>query len=197
MIDSNAISDEDLYEMCIQGDEDAWQYVYNYILIICKWGKWDLRDEPEELAQQITLHLLEKGLKKAREKMKFRNFIKVMTINKIKDSFKGTIMTSLEETVKNKKGEEFVPEHTHPQKTHDISIMNIQMVVVVREAITKLSQECQRVVNEYLNYKMGEYKDYTELSRVLGMPVPTISSLVRRCLDKLLSLKEIKSLKAF
>jgi RNA polymerase sigma factor (sigma-70 family) len=197
MIDFNTISDEDLYQMCIQGDEDAWQYVYNYILTICKWGKWNLNDEPEEFAQQITLHLIEKGIKKLREKMKFKNFIKVMTINKIKDSFKSTIMPSIEEPVKNKKGEEFLPEHTDTHKTHDISIMNIQLVVVVREAITKLSQECQRIVNEYLNYKMGEYKDYKELSRVLGMPVPTISSLVRRCLDKLLAFKEIKSLKAF
>jgi RNA polymerase sigma factor (sigma-70 family) len=197
MIDFNTIADKDLYEMCIQGDEDAWQYVYNFILTICKWGKWNLNDEPSEFAQQITLHLIEKGIKRVREKMKFRNLIKVMAINKIKDSFKRTIISSIEEPAKNKKGEEFLPEYADPQTTHDISIMNIQMVVVVREAITKLSQDCQRVVNEYLNYKMGEYKDYKELSRVLGMPVPTISSLVRRCIDKLLAFKEIKSLKAF
>ena len=82
MIDFNRVPDEDLYGMCMNGDEGAWQYMYNFILTICRWDKWNLRDEPEDLAQEITTYLIEKALIKVANKNKFKNFVKVMTINK-------------------------------------------------------------------------------------------------------------------
>jgi RNA polymerase sigma factor (sigma-70 family) len=198
MIDFNAIPDADLYGMCIQGDEGAWRYMYNYILTICRWSKWDLHEEPEEMAQGITLHLIEKAIGKVKEKNKFRNFVKTVSINKIKDSFKTfRPEASLDDTRRNKKGEEFIPEHMDPKPLHDISLMNLEIVSVIESAIKQLSHDCQKVVNEYLNYKMGLHKDYKELSNVLKMPVPTVSAKVRRCLDKLIKFKEIKELRNF
>jgi RNA polymerase sigma factor (sigma-70 family) len=196
MIDFNAVPDEDLYGMCKAGDEDAWQYLYNYILAICKWNKWDLRDDPDELAQNITMHFIEKAIKKVKEKNKFRNFVKITSINKIKDSFKAISMKSLDEPVRGNKGEDFVPDHPDPKPLHDTSLLNIEIVSIIDSAIKKLANDCQRVVREYLKFKIGVYEDYKELSKVLKMPVPTISSSVRRCLNKLIEFKEIKALKA-
>jgi RNA polymerase sigma factor (sigma-70 family) len=196
MIDFNAVADEDLYGMCKGGDEDAWQYVYNYILTICKWNKWDLYDEPGELAQVITMHLIEKAIKKVNEKKKFRNFLKVMAINKIKDSFKSLkTHISFDEPRKNRKGDEFVPEYRDPAPLHDSVLVNLETMSIINAALKKLSETCQQIVTEYLNFKLGIYKDYKELSKVLKMPVPTISSSVRRCLNKLVEFKEIKALK--
>lgn len=195
MINFNAIPDEDLYGMCVRGDEEAWQYLYNFILAICMWKKWDLRDGPEELAQEITVHLIEKALKKVVKKNRFRVFVKTMAINKIKDSFKTPLIHSIDKPIKNKKGEEFIPEYADPKPLHDISLMNLEIVSIIDTAVKKLPKACQRVINEYLNFKMGIYKDYKELSKVLKMPVPTISSSVRRCLNKLIEFKEIKSLR--
>lgn len=195
MIDFNVVPDEDLYGMCIQGDEGAWQYMYNYILTICRWKKWDLKDDPEELAQDITMHFIEKALGKVKEKNKFRNFVKIMTINKIKDSFKSISMQSIDEPLKSKKGEEFIPEHSDPRPLHDTTLMNFEIVSIIDSAIKKLAKECRKVVNEYLKFKMGLYEDYKELSRILKMPVPTISSRVTRCLEKLVEFKEIKLLR--
>lgn len=196
MIDFNAVSDEDLYGMCKVGDEDAWQYLYNYILAICKWNKWDLKDDPDELAQNITMHFIEKAIKKAKEMDKFRNFVKTTTINKIKDSFKTISMKSIDEPVKGSNGEDFVPEQPDPKPLHDTNLLNLEIVSIIDSAIKKLKNDCQRVVKEYLKFKMGIYDDYRELSKVLKMPVPTISSSVRRCLNKLIEFKEIKALKA-
>lgn len=197
MIDFKAVSDEDLYGMCIQGDEDAWRYVYNYILTICKWKKWDLRNDAEEIAQDIITHFIEKAIKKVREKTKFRNFVKVIAINKIKDSFKGMKSDdSLEAPQKNKQGEEFVPEYRDRAPLRDNVLVGLETVFIIDLAVKKLSETCQKVVTEYFNFKLGLYKDYKELSKVLKMPVPTISSSVRRCLNKLMGFKEIKALRA-
>lgn len=196
MIDFNAIPDEDLYGMCAEGDEGAWQYMYNYILTICKWKKWDLKDGPDELAQEIILHLIEKAIKKLDKKDSFRAFVKMVTINKIKDSFKIPPMQSIDDPVRSRKGEEFVPEYSDPRPLQDTVLTNLEIVSVIDKAIGKLAKECQRVVNEYLKFKLGLYDDYKELSSVLKMPVPTISSKVTRCLEKLTQFKEIKALKA-
>lgn len=199
MIDYNTIPDEDLFGMCIEGDEGAWQYTYNYILTICKWKKWNLRAEPEDLAQKITLHLIEKAIKKVKEKTKFRNFVKVMTINKIKDSFK---LSSIQEEpfdklIKGRNGEEYTLDFPDPRPLHEKALIDLEIVSIIDAAILKLPRPCQKVLKEYLNFKMGHYKDYKELSKVLKMHIPTISSKVRRCLDKLLELKEIKELRTF
>ena len=197
MIDYHAVTNEDLYNMCHAGDEGAWQYMYNYILTICKWGKWNLRDDPEEMAQGVTMHLIEKAIKKVKEKDKFRPFVKTMTVNKIKDSFKTARPdASLDDSVKNKRGDEFVPEHADDRPTHGAVLESIETVSVIEKAVLALPAACRNVVQEYLNYKTGMYKDYKELSSVLGMPVPTISAKVRRCLDKLISFKEIRELRA-
>src|SRR4030067_2017746 len=113
--------------MCVRGDEGAWQYMYNFILKICRWEKCNLRDEPEELAQEITLHLIEKALGKVNHKNKFRSFVKTMTINKIKDSFKKPSMHSIDKPIKNIKGEEFIPEYKDPRPLHDTALYNLEV----------------------------------------------------------------------
>lgn len=200
MVNFNAVADRDLYEMCCQGDEGAWQYIYNYIykcvMETCKKRNWKLRDDFDEMAQQITIHLLEKALKKVKETDKFRNFVRVVAVNKILDSFKVQLMQSTDKPVKNKKGEEFIPEYPDSQPLHDTYIFNLEIVSVIDTAIKKLSKDCQRVVNEYLKFKIGLYENYKELSKVLKMPIPTISSSVRRCLNKIVEFKEIKALRS-
>jgi RNA polymerase sigma factor (sigma-70 family) len=197
MIDFNGVPDEDLYGMCIRGDEGAWQYMYNYILTICKWKKWNLADEPEETAGEIVLHLIDKAIRKIKDKNSFRNFVKTITVNKIKDGFKKVSMGSIDDPVKTRKGDDFVPEHPDPNPGHDTILMNIEIASVIDNAVGKLSADCRRVVTEYLKFKTGLYDDYKELSRVLKMPVPTISSKVRRCLDKLVQFKEIRELRCY
>lgn len=196
MIHYNSIPDEDLYGMCIEGDEGAWRYVYCYVLAICNWKKWGLKIESEDLAQQVTLHLLEKAIKKVKEKTKFRNFLKIVTINKIKDRFKQASPQREKPGVSviNKNGEELVFEITDPKPLYEKTLIDLEMVAIIDKAIDELPENCQRVVHEYLNFKMGFYKDYVELSKVLKMHIPTISSRVRRCLNKLLEMEEIREL---
>jgi len=199
MVDYNLFSDSELYQICIEGDEDAWQYLYNYILTICGWKKWEL-NEPEELAQEIALHLIDGSIKKVKEKARFRNFIKVMTINKIKDHFRRENRfrpEPLEGNVRNWKGEVFTLEHPDPKPSAYHPLIVLEEMSIVNEAIKKLPGACQKVVTEYLNFKIGIYKDYRELSKILKMPVPTISSRVSRCLEKLLQFKEIRQLRIY
>lgn len=196
MIDYNSIPDEDLYGMCIEGDEGAWRYIYCYVLAICQWKKWGLKIESEDLAQQVTLHLLEKAIKQVKEKTKFRNFLKIVAINQIKDRFKRASLQKEKPGIyaMNKYGEEWNLEIVDPKPLYEKTLMDLEIVRTIDKAVDKLPKNCQTVIHEYLKFKMGFYKDYSELSRVLKMHIPTISSKVRRCLNKLLEMREIREL---
>ena len=196
MIDYNTIPDEDLYGMCCEGDEGAWEYLYNYILIICRGPWWGLGTESEEMAQHITFYLIEKAIKKVKEKSKFRNFVKKTAINKIRDGFrsKWRQRVPIDKVYVDENGEEFSQEFIDPKPSHEKILIDLEIVSLIDTAILKLPVSCQEVVREYLKFKMGFYDDYKELSKVLKMHIPTISSKVRRCLNKLLALKEIKEL---
>jgi RNA polymerase sigma factor (sigma-70 family) len=197
MIDFNRVTDEDLYGMCSSGDENAWEYLFNYVLRICEWKKWTLKDQPEEMAQSILFHLIDKAMEKVKYRDKFRNFVKMTAINRIKDSFKDPTLKHrpLEKKIKSSKGEEFVPDYPDDTPSQDMLFIRFEIVSIVDSAIEKLPSHCRKVVKEYLNFKIGLYESYAELSKVLKLPIPTISSKVSRCLAILIEFKEIKQLK--
>ena len=85
MVNYKTVSDEDLYGMCMAGDKGAWTYVYTYILSICRWCR--VKD-PENVAGKVTVELLEKRLKRLREKNIFRYLLKTLALSRIKDSLK-------------------------------------------------------------------------------------------------------------
>ncbi|MBA4418272.1 MAG: hypothetical protein C0392_10240 [Syntrophus sp. (in: bacteria)] len=196
MIDFKSITDEDLYGMCASGDEGAWRYLYNYILKICEWSRID---DPEDMASTVTLELIERALKKVRHKDKFRSFVKVMTKNRIIDSFKSSSKKEIPMSsfIKDDDEDGVTPEIGRQEPDQIESLFRTEIAAIVDAAIEKLPIRCRNIIREYLNFKKGLYDNYEELSRVLEMPVPTISSSVSRCMKILVNYKEIKTLKTF
>jgi RNA polymerase sigma factor (sigma-70 family) len=188
------MTNEELYEMCIRGDDGAWTYVYNYIL---KHVKWWIEDR-EDLAGEVFTNLMEKGIKMVKNKNSFKQYINSMIYNEIKGNFKEKFkhevpMSNL--AGKNDEGEEYVQEIGFSEENQIEVISEKQVFVVVDEVLNALPDKCRTVVKEYLNYKMDKYNDYEELSSVLGMKEGTISSIVTRSLRKVVQLKEIAALR--
>jgi hypothetical protein len=82
---------QDLYGMCLRGDESAWAYIYNYVLTIARSPRFRLREAPEDMAQSIVCHLLEKGIDRLHDHRAFRGYVRRVSINLILDSLKRKI----------------------------------------------------------------------------------------------------------
>ena len=195
MIDFKVLADRDLYGMCLAGDEKAWEYLYNYILKIA--SGWRL-GRPEDVAGQVTLELLEGRLETIQKKDRFRYFVKLMTNSRIKDDLKSArarevpiYRPSAEDD-----GEEIDPRAGCHEPDQEERLNSMEVAAIVDAAVEKLSTICRRVIREYLRFKMGLYEDYQELSGILGMSVPNISSRVTRCMKTLVGFKEIQSLRS-
>jgi len=189
------VSDSDLFEMCLRGEEEAWAYVYNLVLGICRWPRWNLRDSAEDLAQAIVLFLLEKGLKECREKPSFRAFVRKVAVNKILDSFKTPSRLWKRKWASATSPQADITDRlpsTDPLP-EDV-LMKKAAFEIVQRVFEKIPRMCREVLTEYFRYKMGFYESYNELSKVLHRPIGTISAQVRRCLDQFSSHKDIRSL---
>jgi RNA polymerase sigma factor (sigma-70 family) len=197
MIDFRTIPDKDLYEMCARGDDGAWKYLYNYILAICKWK--DI-DGPEDMTSKVVLELLEKAIKKVKQKDRFRYFVKTMVRNRIIDSFRSSSRKEIPMSSFLSDDDEEdaqMPEIGSSDPDQIDKVFRMQVFEIVDGAIERLAPACRRIVREYLKFKIGLYEDYKELGKVLKMKVPTISSKVTRCLRILIAFPEIRALKAF
>ena len=194
VIDFKTMPDTDLFGMCIAGDEKAWEYLYNYILRICEW--WHL-NSPDDMTDKVVLELLEGRLGTIRKKDRLRHFVKLLTQSRIKDYLKSA--QSREVPIYRRAEEDGEDEFDLRAGCHEPTQMEnlncMEVMAIVDQAVEKLGSMCRRVVREYLNFKLGFYEDYQELSRVLDMSVPNISSRVNRCMKTLIGFKEIQLLK--
>lgn len=181
----SSISDSDLYERCCKMDQTAWAYLYNYVLSITRWPRWNLGHESEDIAQTVALSLMEKGLELLKEETSFRSFVKRVTVNRILDHYKKKkgVPLSSEGQVMDKSGK-------NPQATLGSSDPGPEDHVGARGALSvflsilkDLPEYCRRVIKRYMAYQMGEILSYEEMAQGLNLSVSTVGVQIKRCKD--------------
>ena len=187
------ITNEDLYYMCVRGEESAWDYVQRYVLTIAKSPKWQLRESPEDTAQGIVCHLLTKGLEKVNQPKAFRGFIARVAVNFILDKLKGTrvFFESIDAAAADDDRPPLDIEADNPGPEE--LVLGDGLVLTLKRAIESLSSRCHEVLTAYVDYKNGLYDSYRELAAACGRSIGTLSSQIKRCLDELRQDADIKA----
>lgn len=170
--------------MCLRGDEAAWAYLYNYVLSIARSPRFRLREAPEDIAQSIVCHLLEKGIDRLKDSRAFRAYIRRVSVNLILDSFKRKMLytQSLDSTPDEKKAP--LEPVSHNPGPEDVAL-GVDLARTLQSEMARLPDNCRAVLNHYIDYKMGQYKSYKALAAKIGRSIGTLSSQVKRCLDVL------------
>lgn len=190
------LSQEELFERCLQGDEKAWEWVYNYVLSIACWPRWNIRARAEDIAQTIVLFLLEEGLAKVEKPSSFKSFIKRVAISKILDSYKqkeykheiSGIEIEADDSSRINSTAPNSQEHLNPKNV----VLSKDLIHILNKELMQLPLYCQKVLPHYFYMKLGLIESYKELAEKLGDSIGVISSRVSRCLKKLMHSKAIK-----
>jgi RNA polymerase sigma factor (sigma-70 family) len=198
------IKEEELYDMCKRGEQEAWQYVFNYIVFVCKGAGMKDDDDKNDMAQSIILNLLDGGLAKCKRKESFKTFLKVVTINRVIDNYRHARHNISMNENKGYKGKIGYSEDTYPGNDF---IMNLpdttnnndpssfeEILNTTKKILNKMTKQCKKILYAYFKYKLGYIEDYNELSELLKLPSGTISARVTRCLRQFSSYQEIKDL---
>ena len=186
------LPNDDLYQMCLRGEESAWAYVYNYVLCIARSPRWGLRDTPEDMAQSIVCHLLNQGIDNVRKHTAFRSFVKRVSINFILDSFKKKQIPLQVGNQTDSDRSEQLPDPPSNNPGPEEMVLSNELARIIGKAIGMLSQKCQVVLNAYVDYKFGYFQSYKALAEHFGKSIGTLSSQVKRCLDQLRGIEEIR-----
>ncbi len=196
-IDFKSLSNEDLYHMLMRGDNEAWTFLYNMALRMSRWycgkikSKTTLPD-PEDLASSVCTRLLEKR-KSIKSPEAVKSYVWRIVQSSVIDSIRSQKNTVLE-TDRNPMNNEDEKQGGigQTEANHEDILFQLQVVEIIKKALLKLPEICRMILTEWMNLKRGKYSDYPELSEALGMPVPTVSSLVTRCARKLAGFKELR-----
>ena len=191
-MDFRQVTNEDLYQMCLRGDEPAWEYVYRYVLAIARSPRWRLRDTPEDMAQDIVGHLLTKGIETVKKQGAFRGFIKRVAVNKILDSVKGRAVYFETLDAADCDDGPIVPTPQALDPGPDQMVYGNELLRAIQEALNDMSQLCREALGAYVDYKMGQYENYKVLAQEFGRSIGTLSSQIKRCLDELRQVGVIK-----
>ncbi len=185
---------EDLYKRCLHMDDEAWGYVYAYVLHISRWPRWGLRESPEDMAQSIVLFLIERGIHEVRQPEAFLSFVKIVAKRKILDSFKKKKIAVKEFNPEmdptHKKASGTNPSPIDPANPDDA--ISPEFIKIVTRALAHLPEYCRQVVPFYFKYKLGIIETFNELAETLGSPPGTVSAQITRCLRKLAEDPDLK-----
>ncbi len=179
----NSLSNRELYDLCCRNDEAAWTYLYNYILCITRWPKWNLGHQGEDIAQSVVLTLINKGLQTLKDKGAFRSFVKRITVNRILDHYKGKkgVPISSQGDVMDKKGENPIRPIASPERSQDKRVHSKQTIELILKILKDLPQYCRRVIKTYMAYHTGQLRSYQEMAESLNLTVSTVGVQIKRC----------------
>ena len=177
--------------MCRRGDEAAWAYLYNYVLCIARSRRFRLREAPEDIAQSVVCRLLEKGIDCIQDSRAFRAYVRRVSLNLILDSLKRKVLftRSLDGDQDEKKAPlDPVSDNPGPEEV----TLGADFARTLESEMARLPDNCRNVLDYYIDYKMGHYKNYKALAEKIGKSIGTLSSQVKRCLDILRRAEPIK-----
>ncbi len=191
-MDFSKVDNVDLYGMCLRGDEEAWAYLYNYILCVARSKHWRLKDQPEDVAQAVVCNLLTKGIDMVQNAKAFRGFVRTATRNYMIDLLKkkSPVTRSLNGCCDNDSIPPFDPPSNRPGPEEILAWSTLQEAF--DRAVAGLPEQCREVMNNYIDYKIGLFDTLTSLAKALGVSVGTLSSRVTRCVNRLRGDQEIR-----
>lgn len=182
----------DLIHDCLAGDQPAWEEMYRRlhqpVRRIVAWRKWCFTpSEVEDVVQDVFLELV-RILASFRRESSLMTFVTRLSKNKC--------VSHLRRKTALKRGKEVLGVSLEERRGDDETRVVLAIdpepladeVVVQREEVSQmlacldtLSTECRQVIQA----RYFQDKSYDEICRELGLPLGTLCSRLKRCLDRL------------
>jgi RNA polymerase sigma-70 factor (ECF subfamily) len=185
-------SDQKLIEGCIAGDERCWEGLYrryySHVRRTVAWPRWQFsRSEVEDYVQEVFLELM-RALPSFRGEASLPTFLTRLAKNKcVSQIRRKTALKRVREEVgyalEERKGSSDEPlaiavaEGPGPEG----EMLAQEEAAGVLKALQTLSPDCQRI----LQLRYYRELSYDEICTSLGLPLGTVCSRLKRCLERL------------
>lgn len=192
-IDFANIPCAELYQMCVAGEEPAWRYIYNYTLKIVRLQGTVYPDTPEDVAQEISMRLMARGLDAIQNPGAFRAYVRMMIRNYFIDQLRRT-RPHTESISGSDEDDSGPPEPQSPGPGPDAISQGKTLLKLFQSQMEKLSRQCGKILKVYFNYKLnGKPKNYKEMADRFGLSVGGTGVRIKRCLEELCAFPSIRN----
>jgi RNA polymerase sigma factor (sigma-70 family) len=172
-------SDRELVQGCLQGRQDAWNFLvdkYKNLIFSIPIRYGLSREEAADIFQAVCLELIQE-LPKLREPKALPKWLMQVTAHKCFHTKRQTNrMVSQDDEAAE------IPERSVPAKA-ELDIREVEEEQMLREAVTALSPRCRELIH-MLFYEEPK-RPYQQVASSLGLATGSIGLLRQKCLDKL------------
>jgi len=158
----------EIYEGCCRGEEGAWDLVLQ--LCVQRGKRAGLGDAARDIAQNIVLDLINGKIDRVENPDGFNAFLRQMTNFAIINHLRNP---------REKNDPEPVTDETAPDPAPEDWVSSRRMQQSVWDILADLGPRCRRV----LQLSTTGYK-HREIADLLGVPINTVSTWVRRCIQR-------------
>ncbi len=185
-----------LIDRCRQGDPAAWEAIYRQfagrVRQVVAWSRWGFgKDEVDDFVQEVFLELA-RALQSFRGEASLHTFILRLARNKC--------VSHLRKMTAQKRGREAVTVSIDDAERPDEGASRIlavdttpgpedqlvgnEEVATLLTCMARLSDDCQTI----LRLRYARDMAYDEICRTLDLPLGTVCSRLKRCIDRLRTL---------
>ena len=177
-----SLSDDELISKCLDHDARAWEVLVRRQerLIASIAYKFKLTNaDASDVFQAVCLTLFQQ-LPQVRNRGKLSSWVITVAV---RECWKLRQRQSRTDSLDDPDWAEAVDPANEDHLLMQASVLQLEEQQLLRRALETLPERCQRLLTEL--FYAAEPKPYTELSTLLGLPVPSIGPTRARCLAKL------------
>jgi RNA polymerase sigma-70 factor (ECF subfamily) len=170
--------EQKLIQAYIQGDQRAFIIVSNWILVVVKNNYWSLKDQWEDILQDVRTKLfINLKQKHFRKQSSLKTYVykvaKYTCIDYLRKQYQ-VDSVNLDQI-----------QLTDPKDPYE-SVVNSERQHIIRLIFLDLTEQCRKT----LRLVFFEKQCYKRIGEMLGIAEGTVKSRVSRCLEKAIALRE-------
>lgn len=180
------MTSEELYRRCVDNDEQAWAYTYNYVNRFLK--KTAAKDEEvEDITHDTLYYFLDGGLERIKNPLAFKQLLRLKARGVFIDRYRYRIARRHEPLYKNDEFDRPMGENpgiTSVDSRVDEALFIEKALKVLKKTLESIGSECKTLIERYFRARfMGE--NVSEIAKELGKPENTVRVNIYRCHQKL------------
>lgn len=182
MVDKDKLADDMLIALCLEQDAEAWEILVRRYqrLISSVTQKYKLSHEDAADVLQAVFFTLFQQLSVLRQQEKIGSWILTVTA---RECWKLAQRPVPDASLDDEELQEPIDPPDENQLAQDDSLWMIERQHLLRQTVASMAKPCNTLLTEL--FFRDNPLPYAELSRELGLPIPSIGPTRARCLDKL------------
>jgi RNA polymerase sigma factor (sigma-70 family) len=189
------MTSEELYRGCMENDQNAWHYAYNYVISALKQID-SIEQDFEDIAQDTLLYFLSGGINLIENPKAFKSWLRIKARAVVYDLWRKNRIRKHQSLEKTDEYGQVVGENPnlpHVDPYEESRIFACKVFEMLNRSLEAIGQKCEQLLKAYYRAKiLGE--EIGNLAKELGLVYENMRVQIYRCNQKLFKQPDYRKL---